>query len=125
MKAKTTIFCCILLLTLSFCGQNPKKDKVITLETRMNEADEAKKYAKITQGNPCGDWGAKYLNLNNTHSDKKIGVTVEVRWVYENRPQTETKVYELFPGQQVGLGCPIPGPTTQKFEYVVKTAWFV
>ena len=82
-------------------------------------------YVEIIVGNPCGTFGVPYLNLRNKSNDKKIGVTIEVRWMYNNRPRTESRIYNTFPGQVVGLGCPIPGPTSQRFDYILIAAWFI
>lgn len=87
--------------------------------------ESARDYVKIIKGNPCGNWGANSLYLKNNNPERKIGVTIEVRWVYENRPRTESRIYNLFPGQQIELGCPIPGPTNQRFDYILISAWFV
>ena len=87
--------------------------------------EEARNYIEIIAGNPCGTFGAPYLNLRNKSNDKKIGVTIEVRWMYNNRPRTESRIYNTFPGQVVGLGCPIPGPTAQRFDYILIAAWFI
>ena len=87
--------------------------------------EDARNYVEIIAGNPCGTFGVPYLNLRNKSNDKKIGVTIEVRWIYNNRPRTESRIYNTFPGQVVGLGCPIPGPTAQRFDYILIAAWFI
>lgn len=86
--------------------------------------NNAKTYAKILTGNPCGNWGAKTLLLKNLSLDRKIGVTIKVEWIYQNKPHTSSKTYLLYPQQQIALGCPIPGPTAQRFDYSIAAAWF-
>lgn len=87
--------------------------------------EDARNYVETFAGNPCGTFGVPYLNLRNKSSDKKIGVTIEVRWIYEGRNRTESRIYNTFPGQTIGLGCPIPGPTNQRFDYILIAAWFI
>ncbi len=85
---------------------------------------DARSYVEIITGNPCGPFGVSYLNLKNKSNDKQIGVTIEVRWIYNNRPRTESRIYNTFPGQVLGLGCPT-GPTAQRFDYMLIAAWFI
>lgn len=105
------------------------KDEENVIRNSVIEVDgafeNARDYVRITQGNPCGNWGARSLHLISTSSDKQIGITIEIRWIYENRPRTESRVYNLYPGQQIELGCPIPGPTSQRFDYILIAAWFI
>ena len=91
---------------------------------KKDSVSSAKDYAKILTGNLCGNWGAKSLHLKNLSSDKKIGVTVEVKWIYQNQQMVESRMYTLFPQQQIELGCPIPGPTSQRFDFSIVGAWF-
>lgn len=86
--------------------------------------ENAKDYAKILSGNPCGSRGARSLHLRNLSSDKKIGVTIEIKWVYQNTPMVESRGYTLYPQQQIELGCPIPGPSPQRFDFSIVAAWF-
>jgi len=95
-----------------------------TNDVAKNNDSNARAYAKILTGNPCGNWGAKSLHLKNLSSDKKIGVTIRIDWVYQNNPQTKSRPYILYPQQQIELGCPIPGPTAQRFDYSIAAAWF-
>lgn len=79
------------------------------IDVGMNDnLDSAKDYTKILTGNPCGNWGAKSLHLKNVSFDKKINVTIEIKWVYQNKPMVESRLYTVFPQQQIELGCPIP-----------------
>jgi hypothetical protein len=97
-----------------------------TVDSERNYTlDNAFDYAKILTGNPCGNWGAKSLHLKNISSDKKINVTVEIKWVYQNKPMVESRMYTLFAQQQIELGCPIPGPTSQRFDFSIVAAWFL
>lgn len=81
--------------------------------------------AKIVQGGDCGSLGAKTLYLQNTNFSRPIGVTIEVKWNYQNEQRVENRVYTVYPQQKVMLGCPIPGPTPQRFDYKILAAWYV
>ena len=100
-----------------------------TLEVDNETSDDARRFALLTLEKRDGfcsqSWNGKLYILENGHSSRKIGVMIETTWTYNGRPRRETKSYSLLPGQVYeGLGCDIPGPTSQRFTRRVKTAWF-
>lgn len=104
-----------------FIGNESVVQNAPVLDNDVN----AKALAQIITGNPCGNLGARLLYLKNLSTDKKIGVNIEIKWVYQSRQMSETRVYYLFPQQQIELGCPIPGPTSQRFDFSIAAAWFI
>ncbi len=74
---------------------------------------------------PCGAGGKSATLVHNNHSNRGIGVTVEINYIYLGQNQSESRIYNIFPGQKVDLGCTIPGPTQQRFNYKIAGAWFL
>lgn len=100
------------------------RENIISTSVIKENNNDARAFAKILKGNSCGPFGENFLYLKNQSSEKKIGVTIKIDWLYENKPQTTTNPYILYPQQQIVLGCPIPGPTAQRFDYSLVAAWF-
>jgi hypothetical protein len=53
------------------------------------------------------------------------GVTIEIKYIYQGQNQSESRLYNIYPGQNIELGCTIPGPTQQKFNFSIVGAWFL
>lgn len=89
-------------------------------------ADDPMAYAQLRDGAPCGSggWGAKSVHLYNVHPSQSLNVKVEKRWMYNGQYFTDTLWHTLSSGSNVKLGCPIPGPTAQKFEYFIVKAFY-
>jgi hypothetical protein len=91
-------------------------------------------YIKAIYGAACGPWGAQILYYRNTHPNRAIRITIRHHWVYENETH-EDPPYDvvLAPNLNGGqtptekdalMGCPIPGPTSQRFHWdMVKAVW--
>lgn len=101
---------------------NVTRYNVIVEEDNLNNAV---KDARIISDGTCGPFGAKTLYIQNESSLKSIGVTIEIKWNYQNETRTENRVYTVYPQQRIILGCPIPGPTSQQFNYKILAAWYV
>ena len=67
----------------------------------------ASDFVKITpERSGCGRYAfASWDMLSNSHTTKKIRVTVLTKWVYDNRPLKETNYYVLDPLSEINLGC--------------------
>ncbi len=98
-------------------------------EFSIVEGDDAQKdprqFTHFISGGKCGSRGYNFIRLQNTHKTKSIGVTILTKWIYNRRPRSSTKSYRLTPGQIVGIGCPVPGPTSQRFDFSISGAWFL
>lgn len=89
-------------------------------------------YIKEVLGEACGPWGANVLHYRNVHPRRAIRITIRHHWIY-NGEVVENPPYNLVlqPNSNGGeapndkdalMGCPIPGPTTQRFNWDVKKA---
>lgn len=91
-------------------------------------------YIKAIYGEACGPWGAHILYYRNIHRSRSIRITIRHHWIYQNETHEKplyTVVLEpnLYGGsnptdKDALMGCPIPGPTSQRFNWdVVKAEW--
>ncbi|MGJ1205541.1 hypothetical protein [Sphingobacterium lactis] len=94
------------------------------LDARDTE-ENAMRDAKMIEGSVCGPHGSRMLYARNAGTTRPIGITVEIKWIYMNEQRTESRVYTIYPQQQEYLGCPIPGPTMQRFDYKIVAAWYI
>lgn len=106
-------------------------------DDRVDDADASaidEHYVKAIHGDPCGNWGAHVLYYRNIHPRRRIRITIRHHWIYEGETREEppyTVVLEpnLYGGavptdKDARMGCPIPGPTTQRFNWdVIKAEW--
>jgi len=79
----------------------------------------------VSQGN-CGPaaFGGRFLALENTHPSKTIWVTYGVSFYYQGQPRSETRTGRWSAGRTNPLGCTVPGPTNQRFNYRILSARF-
>lgn len=100
----------------------------IDSEAGVDSADG--QYIKEVFGEACGPWGARILYYRNVHPKHAIRITIRHHWIY-NGEVVEDPPYDvvLQPNPYGGenpndkdarMGCPIPGPTTQRFNWDVK-----
>ncbi len=91
-------------------------------------------YIKAVYGEICGPTNSRILYYRNIHPSRSILVTIRKHWVYNN--QTEEDVFDKILSSNYGagpepndkdvlMGCPIPGPTSQRFDWDVIKAVFV
>ncbi|AMP97881.1 hypothetical protein AY601_0942 [Pedobacter cryoconitis] len=76
----------------------------------------------IITGKLCNpEWVSYGLNLRNSHSKTSIWTRIDIYTLNEfgHRILTESKEFTVLPASEIFLACPIPGPTGQKFEYVI------
>ena len=86
----------------------------------IGDSAQFTRFVSVVYGPLCNStWVAHSLYLKNTHPTLTLVVTVEIRWVYQNEALCEVKEFTCPPnGGTVEMGCPIPGPTSQRFAYV-------
>ncbi|MGQ2981860.1 hypothetical protein [Flavobacterium sp.] len=105
-----------------------KSENLIQKYSVISETDDPanpRDSVVISYGNTCGAGGRSAILNHNNHANRGIGVTIEIRYVYQGQNQSESRLYNIFPGQQVDLGCTVPGPTQQRFNYFIVGAWFL
>jgi hypothetical protein len=89
-------------------------------------------YIKRVQGAPCGLQNSRFAYLRNIHPTYTIIARVQERTNLDTGPSSREFDVELRPNPSldyaapneldVYLGCPIPGPTLQLFEWTVTGA---
>ena len=94
--------------------------------------DEIKmQYIKPVYGADCGPFGAKVLYFRNVHPRIAIRITVRHHWIYNGEQREEIQEHVLPSNPNAGpgvspldtrMGCPIPGPTGQRFHWDVTDA---
>lgn len=105
-----------------------KSENLILKNSVISENDDPsnpRDSALISYGNTCGVGGRLAILVHNNNSNRGIGVTIEIKYIYQGQNQSESRLYNIYPGQKVDLGCTIPGPTQQKFNYAIVGAWFL
>lgn len=87
---------------------------------------------KRVSGGECGRMASRFTYLRNVHKTYTIIATIEERTTLDTGPSSRRFDVELPPNHDlnydtpnaldVELGCPIPGPTLQVFEWIVVNA---
>jgi hypothetical protein len=96
-------------------------------------ADEIQQqYIKRISGNVCGPHLARLLYYRNTHPNRSIKIVIDHHWEYNGEEHHKREDYVLDPNPDgpfdrpnaldVLMGCPVPGPTQQKFHWDVLSA---
>lgn len=83
--------------------------------------DNPKRYAQLVPGNQCGPLRVPFAQLRNSHTERSIIVTIKI-WSDNSNIPAERRIYDLRPQEVTPLGCPVPGPTLQRFIYEPETA---
>ena len=106
------------------------------LETHVKDQESlAKGYIKEVWGNVCGPYGDRLLYYRNIHPTKYIHVTINHNWIDDqNVPRSVAQYYTIPPNpdldyskissKDVSMGCPVPGPTSQRFRWDLFDAEF-
>lgn len=89
-------------------------------------------FIKRVRGDKCGLMDSRFSYLRNIHPTYTIIATIEERTNLNTGPSSRRFDVELPPNRDlnydvpnaldVELGCPIPGPTLQLFEWIVVNA---
>ena len=89
-------------------------------------------FIKRVRGDKCGRMDSRFAYLRNIHPTYTIIATIEERTTLESGPTARRFDVELPPNRDlnydvphaldVHLGCPVPGPTLQLFEWIVVNA---
>lgn len=70
------------------------------------------------------EWVAYPLYVRNSHNKRKIKLTIEIRPADQPTAEPVKQEHTVEAGQEIYLGCPIPGPTGQRFDYkITKPEW--
>lgn len=111
------------------CSGNTGPGGAMSLQ-RADTLDSA--YIQPVDGVDCGPFGAKMLYLRNIHPTATAVVHVHHHWIYDNEQHDEYQRHVLLPSsltsqqpdaRDARMGCPIPGPTGQLFEWDVVRAF--
>lgn len=101
---------------------------VSQLEEGFDTEESARDYValklKKVDGYCATQWQGKMYFLVSRHADRRISVTVEKTWTYDNTQYRETRVYSVAPAKEYRLECNIPGPTRQYFKQEIIAAYF-
>ncbi|MCA1789201.1 MAG: hypothetical protein LC667_04895 [Thioalkalivibrio sp.] len=93
--------------------------------------DPRMNYIKAIRGEICGPLDSRLLYYRNIHPTWTIKILVDHHWVHNDRVYREQQEYVLSPNSRAGtgvhpldvrMGCPIPGPTLQRFHWDVVDA---
>ena len=88
-------------------------------------------YIKPVFGDLCGPHGARMLYFRNIHRSIRIRVFVRHHWLYQGERHERRFNFVQEPNPNAGaeptsldreMGCPIPGPTMQLFQWDVYDA---
>ena len=69
-------------------------------------------------------WGGKMYFLKSTHRSRTIVAIIETTWTYRGQRRRSTSTYRLSPFEDSMIGCNIPGPTNQRFDRKLLSAYF-
>ncbi len=110
----------ILSLALAACTMTPPT-------TQDAPTENARGFLQVVANQPCGPagFGGRYLQLRNAHPDRRISVTYRVDWTYQNQRRSRERTGTWSPGRTNPLGCTVPGPTGQRFNYTIVSARFL
>lgn len=97
---------------------------ILTEKEENLEAFE--QYISISSGSDlCNpEWASYSLYLKNTHPKNRIWVRIEISTQVVPPVDPTYIEYTIEGKSEIYIGCPIPGPTGQKFYYrICKSRW--
>lgn len=76
--------------------------------------------------NTCStEWNGKMYVVSNLNRSHWIRFTIEITHVYNGNQRSEQRVVDISPYGETLVGCDVPGPTAQRFDYkIVAARWY-
>lgn len=89
-------------------------------------------FVQPVYGNICGPHNVRLLYYRNIHPTTRIRIFVHHHYLHNNQQVSQSQQYVLYPNPKgepdkpnsldVIMGCPIPGPTMQRFHWDIDAA---
>nr|WP_315240211.1 hypothetical protein [uncultured Flavobacterium sp.] len=96
------------------------------LKDREEKNETFERFISIRSGSDlCNpEWAAYSLYLKNTHHTNSIWSKIEISTQVVPPVDPTYVEYTIAANSEIHIGCPIPGPTGQRFYYrIVKSRW--
>lgn len=88
--------------------------------------ENARSFVSISSSGRCGPagFGGQFLQIRNAHPSRAITVSYAIRYIYQGQQRSERRTGTWSPQRTNPLGCTVPGPTGQRFDYQITDARF-